>query len=182
MPALMPYVHTDFNVISTWEGENSLIKCHSIPFIEMQGNTNSLTLFAFCYSLVKAFFGCIVNGFWTASHFSAILVLCTWDPPSLCLSVDMYIQTSELFSVAVCEAPSTGACERGGGKGQGAARLPRRNISSSGTRLPWFQVVCTLWRALAPFTVPGLLLQPSISGAGWMKLNKRACVFYQHIW
>lgn len=160
MPALMPYVHTDFNVISTWEAENSLIKCHSILFIEMQGNTNSLTLFAFRYSLVKAFFWCIVNSFWTASHFSAILVLRTWDHPSLCLSVDVYIQyiqTFELFSVAVCEAPRTAACETGGGKGQGAARLPRRNISSSGTRLPWFQAVCTLWRALTPFTVPGLL-------------------------
>ena len=71
MPALMPYVHTDFNVIGTWEAGNSLIKCHSFPFIEMQGDTNSLTLFVFCCSTVEAFFGVL----WMASELPATFLL-----------------------------------------------------------------------------------------------------------
>lgn len=185
MPALMPYVHSDFNVISTWEAGNSLIKCHSFPFIEMQGGTNSLTLFAFHCSTAKAFFGVS----WIVSELPAtfLLYLCC-VPETVLHCVFLLTCIFSIFRLLSCflllrvKLRVLGPVKEEEGKGQGAAHLPTRNISSSGTRLCCFQVICTLRRALAPFTIPRLLLQPSTSGAGWMKLNKRVCLFYQHIW
>lgn len=141
MPALMPYVHTDFNVISTWEAGNSLIKCHSFPFIEMQGGTNSLTLFAFHCSTVEAFF--FFSGvLWMVSELPAtfLLCLCIAEPETVLhcvfqlMCVLSIFRLLSFFLLLCLKLQVLGLVKEEGGKGQGAAHLPSRNISSSSTR------------------------------------------------